>query len=223
MSRHARDERNRLADLLAAAGPGAPTLCAGWTTTDLAAHLVLREHRLDAAAGIRIPLLAGWTATVQERYARRPYPWLLSTFRDGPPLLSPFALPGADEGANTVEYYVHAEDVRRAAPGWKTDPGDVADAAEDTDPGLTEALWSKLSPLARLETGPKAPVGLVLRRPDGRTVQAHKGDPPVTVTGEPGELVLFAFGRGARARVRAEGDPEAVARLAEALPLPPKP
>ncbi|MFE3456809.1 TIGR03085 family metal-binding protein [Nocardiopsis aegyptia] len=223
MSHHARDERHRLAELLAAAGPDAPTLCAGWTTTELAAHLVLREHRMDAAAGIRIPFLAGWTAKVQERYARRPYPWLLSTFRDGPPLLSPFALPGADEGANTVEYYVHAEDVRRAAPDWTTDPDDAAGAAEDVNPGLTEALWGKLSPLARLETGPKSPVGLVLRRPDGRTVQARKGDPSVTVTGEPGELVLFAFGRGARARVGTEGDPEAVARLAEALPLPGQP
>lgn len=220
MSDHARNERHRLAELLSAAGPDAPTLCEGWTTTELAAHLVLREHRMDAAAGIRIPFLAGWTAKVQERYTRYPYPKLVSMFREGPPLLSPFALPGADEGANTVEYYVHAEDVRRAAPDWETGPADRADEAEDVDPGLTEALWGKLSPLARLETGPKAPVGLVLRRPDGRTVQARKGEPSVTVTGEPGELVLFAFGRGARARVRVEGDPEATDRLAEALPLP---
>ncbi|RKS09390.1 uncharacterized protein (TIGR03085 family) [Nocardiopsis sp. Huas11] len=220
MSHHARNERHRLTELLAAAGPGAPTLCDGWTTTELAAHLVLREHRMDAAAGIRIAFLADWTAKVQERYARLPYPRLLSMFSDGPPLLSPFALPGADEAANTVEYYVHAEDVRRASPEWRTDPGDAVGAAEDVDAGLAEALWGKLSPLARLETGPTSPVGLVLRRPEGATVEAREGIPVVTVTGEPGELVLFAFGRGSHARVRAEGDARARARLAEALPLP---
>ena len=41
-------ERAGLADTLASVGPDAPTLCAGWTTTDLALHVVLRE-RLDPA------------------------------------------------------------------------------------------------------------------------------------------------------------------------------
>ena len=40
------DERERLqlCDLLQELAPDAPTLCAGWTTSDMAAHLVLREH-----------------------------------------------------------------------------------------------------------------------------------------------------------------------------------
>ena len=37
-------ERLELCDLLLELGPDAPTLCEGWTTADLAAHLVLREH-----------------------------------------------------------------------------------------------------------------------------------------------------------------------------------
>ena len=45
----ARDERIALCDLLDETGPEAPTLCEGWRTLDLAAHLVLREHRPDAA------------------------------------------------------------------------------------------------------------------------------------------------------------------------------
>ena len=36
---HARDERSALVASLRDAGPDAPTLCAGWTTRDLAAHL----------------------------------------------------------------------------------------------------------------------------------------------------------------------------------------
>src|SRR5262249_6128699 len=37
-------ERQRLCDLLDELGPRAPTLLGPWTTQDLAAHLVLREH-----------------------------------------------------------------------------------------------------------------------------------------------------------------------------------
>ena len=48
---HAQDERQALCDLLADIGPDQPTLCTGWRTADLAAHLVLRERRPDAGAG----------------------------------------------------------------------------------------------------------------------------------------------------------------------------
>ena len=209
----ARGERRRLADLLIAAGPDAPTLCTGWTTRDLAAHLVLRERRMDAAAGIRIRALAARTARVQAQYAARPYEELVRLFRDGPPMLSPFALPGADEAANTVEYFVHAEDVRRAGD-WQP---------QAVPPELAEALWRRLPMLARLEAGRKSPVRLVLLRSDGGRAEAGPEDGGyVEVTGEPGELALFAFGRGARARVHVTGAEEAVAALRAVLPLPPE-
>src|SRR5690349_11008507 len=48
----ARTERAALCDLLVTVGPDAPTLCEGWTTRDLAAHLAVRDRRPDAAAGI---------------------------------------------------------------------------------------------------------------------------------------------------------------------------
>lgn len=134
MANHVRGERRRLADLLAAAGPDAPTLCTGWRTRELAAHLLVREGRPDAAPGIQLPLFAGWTARVQAGYARRPYTELLARFRQGPPRLSPFVLPGVDELANTVEYFVHAEDVRRA----------VAWEPQAVDPELAELLWRRL-------------------------------------------------------------------------------
>lgn len=220
MARYARGERERLADLLAAAGPEAPTLCAGWTARDLAAHLVLRERRPDAAAGIRLGPLAGWTGRVQRGYARRPYGELLRMFRSGPPALSPFALPGADEAANLVEYFVHAEDVRRAGPERAADPRQAADPQRAA--GIAEALWARLPLLARLEAGRRSPVRLVLERPDGRSVAVaqRRGAPTVQVVGEPGELVLFAFGRGARAAVAVDGPETALAALRKVLPLP---
>ncbi len=51
MSTFAKRERLLLADLLETAGPDAPTLCEGWRTRDLAAHVVVRERRPDAAGG----------------------------------------------------------------------------------------------------------------------------------------------------------------------------
>ena len=203
MSNYARRERLLLVDLLEAVGPDAPTLCEGWKTQDLAAHLVLRERRPDAAGGMFIKPLAARLAKVQGEYTAKPFPELLELFRSGPPSLSVFGIPGADEAANTVEYYVHGEDVRRAQPDWKPR---VLDAE------FSELLWKRLSRMASL-SGRKAPVGMVLRRPDGQTAVARKGTPVVTVTGEPSELLLFAMGRQAHAAVQLDGEPDAVARI----------
>ena len=54
-------ERAQLSDLLDELGPEAPTLLAPWTTRDLAAHLVLREHDSLAGPGLSCPVRgAGW-------------------------------------------------------------------------------------------------------------------------------------------------------------------
>ena len=45
-------ERAALCDTMEKVGPDAPTLCEGWLTIDLAAHLCAREARSDAAIGI---------------------------------------------------------------------------------------------------------------------------------------------------------------------------
>ncbi|MFF2849404.1 TIGR03085 family metal-binding protein [Streptomyces sp. NPDC058001] len=203
MSTHAKRERLLLADLLEATGPDAPTLCEGWQTRDLAAHVVVRERRADAAGGILIKPLADRLARVQAEFAAKPYEELIQLIRTGPPRFSPFALKQIDEVSNAVEFYVHAEDVRRAQPDWTPRP---------LDPVFSDTLWSRLERAARM-LGRKAPVGLVLRRPDGQTVVAHRGAPAVTVTGEPGELTMFAFGRQDVADVQVEGDKDAVEKL----------
>jgi uncharacterized protein (TIGR03085 family) len=206
MSTHAQRERLLLADLLERSGPDAPTLCEGWKTRDLAAHVVVRERRSDAAAGLVIPQLAARLERVRGEFAAKPYEELVQLIRSGPPRLSPFAVKQLDEASNTVEFYVHTEDVRRAAEEW---------TPRVIDPVFADALWSRLEKGARL-MGRKAPTGLVLRRPNGQTVVAHKGSPVVTVTGEPSELTLFLFGRQSVAKVEAEGEPEAVAKVTRA-------
>ncbi|MFC9732081.1 MULTISPECIES: TIGR03085 family metal-binding protein [Streptomyces] len=203
MSTHAKRERLLLADLLEAAGPDAPTLCEGWRTRDLAAHVVVRERRPDAAAGTVVPALKERLERVQEEFAAKPYEELIRLVRTGPPRFSPFTIKQVDEGANVVEFYVHAEDVRRAQSGW---------SARELDPVFSDALWSRLEKTARL-LGRKAPVGLVLRRPNGQTVVAHKGTPVVTVSGEPAELTMYLYGRTEVAKVGLEGDPDAIELL----------
>ena len=238
---YSRDERLALCAALDEAGPDAPTLCTGWTARDLAAHLVLREHRLDASAGIPGGPLAGYTARVQQRLAsRKSFAELVGTIRNGPPKLSPWAIPALDERANTVEFFVHHEDVRRAAPGWK--PREIS-------PGLSDALWTRLR-VAKL-TMRRVPVGVEFARnddaagatggadgaepggtrastaePGGRRAGAgaapefrmtvRRGTPVVTVTGSPAELTLWATGRTTAAKVRLDGTEAATAMLAQA-------
>lgn len=209
MSTFAKRERLLLADLLETAGPEAPTLCEGWQTRDLAAHVVVRERRPDAAGGTLIKPLAPRLEKVMQEYAGKPYEELIQLIRTGPPRFSPFQVKQIDEAANTVEFYVHTEDVRRAHSDW---------TPRELDPVFQDALWSRLERTARL-LGRGAPTGLVLRRPDGQTAVAHRGSPVVTVTGEPSELLLFTFGRQNAAKVELDGDENAIAKLHEAKQL----
>ncbi|MDI2126229.1 TIGR03085 family metal-binding protein [Yinghuangia seranimata] len=210
MASYARTERAALADLLAQVGPDAPTLCAGWTTRDLAAHLVVRERRPDSSPGIMFKPLAGYTDKVRLAKAAQPYDELVHLVRTGPPRLSLFGIPGVDAAANTMEYFVHLEDVRRARPDFKP---------RDLEPGLTEFLWKRVRAGARLMLR-KVPVGVELRRTDtadeAKPTRVRKGEPVVTVAGPPAELLLFVYGRKDQALVTVEGDEDAVRKLREA-------
>ena len=214
---YSREERLALCALLDETGPDAPTLCQGWNTGDLAAHLVLRERRPDAAGGVIGGPLAGYTARVQRRIKERtPFPDLVQTIRSGPPRISVMAIPGVEERANAVEFFVHHEDVRRAAADWE--PRTVSS-------GESDMLWQRLR-IARLMLR-KAPVGVELARDDMDTgevsqdgpayrITAKNATPAVTVIGSPAELTLWVMGRTAAARVRFDGIEAAVTKLTAA-------
>ncbi|MEU6794512.1 TIGR03085 family metal-binding protein [Nonomuraea wenchangensis] len=203
---YARDERNALCDLLDRVGPDAPTLCTGWTTYDLAAHLAVRERRPDAMPGIAVKALSGYTASVMDAMkARHPYPELVGIVRrpGGVYGLARFL----DETVNTIELFVHHEDVRRAQSAWEP---------RDLPAGLDRLLWQRVSAGARLMLR-RSPVGVVLHRLGGGvTLGGPRQGPRVEVTGTASELLLFCFGRQEHARVELTGDPEAVARLRSA-------
>jgi uncharacterized protein (TIGR03085 family) len=195
-------ERTAICDEFDRVGPDRPTLCAGWTTADLLAHLLVRERQPWAAAGILIPALASITESAMRNYSTTPWADRVALLRTGPPAWSPTRLNAVDEAANGVELFVHHEDVRRGAPGWEP---------RDPDASRDAALWSALGRMGRLLYR-RSPVGVVLRRPSGEQQVVKTGSGMVTVVGEPGELMLHAFGRDA-ARVELEGAEADVAAL----------
>ncbi len=190
----AQRERAALVETMRTVGPDAPTLCGDWTTRDLAAHLVVRERRLDATPGITIPALAGYTANVQRQVATSTdWAELLHKIASGPPLYSPFKL--LDPVANMGEMFIHHEDVRRAQNDWQP---------RQLDDGTVRALGRGLPLMARL-TLAKAPARVSLCTPDGKTLTTVGRGPQLTATGEPQELLLFISGRDA-VRLEFDGD-----------------
>jgi uncharacterized protein (TIGR03085 family) len=207
MKPHSRVERAALVDLMEVLGPHAPTLCGDWDTHDLAAHLVARDRRPDSGPGLVLPALAGWTEKVRSGIrAETAYAELLDLIRQGPPIWSPVGLPFVEPVSNTVEYYIHHEDVRRAQPAW---------TPRALPTGLEDALWARLRALAKVMLR-AAPTGVRLRTTDGREVTAKSAEPLVTLTAAPSELILYCAGRQGVARVDTDGDADAVAKLAQA-------
>ncbi|MFA7267158.1 MAG: TIGR03085 family metal-binding protein [Candidatus Nanopelagicales bacterium] len=207
----AQRERQELCRLLEEVGPDAPTLCGEWTTRDLTAHLIVREARPDAAIGIFIKPMSTWTDKIQAKAAQRPWAEMVHEIRTGPPTFSLFNLPKADELANTTEYFVHLEDVRRAEPEW---------APRNLPPKLSDSLWKVLRSRAKMFYR-HVPVGVVLQRTDSApgvaaaesTVQAASGSPVVTISGPAQELLLFSFGRKDQSVVDVAGDNSSISQV----------
>jgi uncharacterized protein (TIGR03085 family) len=197
-------ERRRFADAIEEVGPDAPTLCDGWDARDLAAHVIVRERRPDAAPGVLISWMSGYTDKVQGKIAADDWDDIVDTVRSGPPAWSPTRIGRVDRLVNTTEFFVHLEDVRRAQPGWQ---------ARDLSDELLDDLDAALRRSAKLFAR-KAPAGITLEPDGGRArIVANDGDPMVVVRGPVGELVLWMFGRQDHALVDYDGPDEAVDAL----------
>lgn len=203
----AQDERAALVATLREVGPDAPTLCDGWTTRDLVAHLVVRERRLDTGPGIMIKQFAGHTEQVRAAAAERPWPELLDQLASGPPLWSPFRL--VDRFANLAEMFVHHEDVLR---GSATSDSDWTPRTLSDD--MQHALLTPAKSIGKMSLR-RAPAATTLQTADGQVVASGGQGSSVTIVGTPGELVLFAFGRDPIS-VSYTGDDAAVAAVASA-------
>jgi uncharacterized protein (TIGR03085 family) len=220
MMQFAVQERRALAETLRRTAPDAPTLSGKWTAAQLAAHLVLRERSATELLG-RLPnerLQQIAQREIDKLVADQPYERIVAAVASGPswrdarlpiPTAPIWALPLVREKANLIEYLVHHEDVRRAQPGWTP----RALPAE-----LVEEVWRRLPISIRL-TMRRVPIGVALARPGHgtvRTSRAKRHGTRVTVTGEPVELLLFAFGRRSVARVTLDGSAEDIATVTKA-------
>lgn len=189
----ARRERTLLCGLFDDLGPQAPTLCAGWTARDLAAHLYVREREPLAAAGLVLRPLARLTEARMHTVAQRPWADLVDSLRAGPPA----PMSWVEGQANLIEFVVHREDLRRAAR---------TPAPEDRDAQTLDIIWERLRSAAPLLFRGRA----VTLRCDGRVdITTRSGTAArVVLTGQPVDILLVATGR--EAAVDIAGDLDAV-------------
>jgi uncharacterized protein (TIGR03085 family) len=196
MTSLARGERAALVGLLRETGPDATTLCEGWTTYDLAAHLVTRESQPLAAPGLMIGRLHPITEAFERRAKRTPYPALLDRVDAGPPRWSLGGLsPALDNAINLTEFFVHHEDVRR--------PRDDTPRALPVE--QADALWRTARGLARA-LGLRRSLRVTLAAPERDPMTVGRGPGRITVRGDVGEIVLWLFRRRSVARVQVEED-----------------
>lgn len=199
-------EQQALAATLREVGPEHDTLCAGWRSRHLAAHLYLRAHRpLQALGSDGVQELAEacrdrtrYEQVIDDFLAQPQWPWRLNR------------LGAMDDLTNLVEYVVHHEDVRRA--------GDDPAQPRTMPPAMTAAIWSKFARMSSVFYLP-APVGVLLtvpRQPQ-QQVRVRPGADPVRIVGTPTEQALFAMGRRSQAQIELRGSTAQVQRFTDWL------
>jgi uncharacterized protein (TIGR03085 family) len=198
-------ERLELCDLFDELGPSVPTLIDGWTAHDLAAHLVLREH--DLVAGPCLVLPGPFERFAERRRAglaqHKDFTWLVTRIRAGPPV-GFFRIGWVRTLANLNEFFVHHEDVRRAN----------GQGPRGLTPTMDAALWRNVRRGGRYLSRRLRACGLELQwAGTNEIVTVQSGEPAARLSGPPGELLLYVFGRQAAAQVEVSGPPEAVAAV----------
>lgn len=217
MIRLADSERNAFCDLAASLGPDAPTLCTGWTCHDLGAHLWAREARPVAAIGLVTPHLRSiHQQAIDQAKQRFSFDELIQRLRRRRDVALPFRSPLADEKLNTLEFFVHHEDLRRGAQDL---------GPRVVSPALDAALWARVPTAAAIAARKlrRAKPGVVVRRMVNgfATEEAWvltTGSDPAVMTAEAGEAILWLFGRGEHAVTQWDG-PSASVRTITTLRL----
>jgi len=199
-------ERDALCDTALEVGADAPTLSGDWTAKDLLCHLLVRERSPLGSPGIAVPFLSHLTDWEMRRLARQDFTELVERFRTRP-TLSPVALPQVDALFNSLELFVHHEDLRRAQPTWE--PRELDGRARGT-------LWKAISKQGIFMTR-SAGVPVTIRRTDPgkpeKEAVLQSGPDPVVVSGPVAEITLFLFGRAQTRDLTFEGPDDAVRKL----------
>lgn len=206
---HQREVLCDLLDTLTAEQWTAETLCDGWDAGDVAVHLLVREREPWTMPGI---LLGGpFGAFTAQRMRRKKQGTgresLIAALRAGPPL--PLRV-GPLGRAQIGEDWIHTEDIRRGGAQAGSGPADPA--------SVRDALWASSGLFTRQALSVLRVPGVVAVQDDagrrrafkvgGRLALGTTGPAGSTVGGSPGELALWAAGRGAVAEVTIDGPDE---------------
>jgi uncharacterized protein (TIGR03085 family) len=205
-----RTERAALCNTALDAGEHAPTLCGGWDVKDLVIHLLVRERDPLAAPGIMISQLEWLTDRASRKLEKHDFASLVERIRNGPPLWSPMAIPPVDRTLNSLEYFVHHEDIRRAQPGWA--PRELTDREQ--------RILFKAASVAGKGLAKPAGIPVEIRWTDRerpRSAVLAAGDEPVVVTGDPAELTMYLFGRDEHRGLTFDGPADRVTELEQGL------
>jgi uncharacterized protein (TIGR03085 family) len=199
-------ERRALCDLFEDLGADVPTLLAGWTAKDLAAHIVLREH--DLIAGPCLVLPGPFQRFAERRRVKlakqRQFEWLVARIRSGPPP-GFFRIGWVRSVPNLNEFFVHHEDVRRA---------NGLGPRDSLTPAMEVALWRNVRRGSRYLSRRLREVGLeIIWAGTDERMTVRDAEPTARLSGPPGELLLYIFGRQAAARVEVTGPANAVATV----------
>jgi uncharacterized protein (TIGR03085 family) len=195
-----RVERAMLCDLFEQVGPSAPTLCEGWDTHHLVAHLRGRESRNPLRSLVAaVPKLGD--RSVDDIVAHHDYSELVDEVRKGPPSPTLYSVSRLEPLLNALEYFIHHEDVRRASAGWE--PRTLPTWAEDQ-------IWGRTIGIAKLTTR-RGPTGVILERSDTAASARVSQGGAVTIRGLPSEITLYLSGRQAASRAELLGSAAQVA------------
>ncbi|GAB3814505.1 hypothetical protein GCM10028820_10570 [Tessaracoccus terricola] len=189
--------RQATCDTFEEVGALAPTNCEGWLAQDLAAHLWIRDRRLDVQPGIALERFAPHTERVQrEKLHELGFEKLVADLRRPPlPIRVLMDFP------NASEFTIHHLDVAR--------PNGI-------DVELTEAEERSLLPVVRMfaRKAARGFGGRLVVTPDVGGSFAHgTGNRPVHLTGAPSEILYFCSGRVEHAYVGLTGEGETVEAL----------
>jgi len=187
-------------------GPDAPTLCTGWTTRELAAHLatgVMLGGALAVGGRLliaRVPVRMGAAgARVNDRLvrARRSFDASLARLARRPPAL---VTTKTTAPITLAELWVHHEDVRRAnGMGPRPEPAELAAAVDF---------------LVRYQRRLFAAAGLTVIVLDGRVDVTGARGGTASVHGPAGELLVWLAGRRPASTATITGDDDVAARIA---------
>lgn len=208
-------ERQALVAALREKGPAAATLCEGWATHDLAVHVVARDSRPHLVFGRELPVVG---SKAQEQYRNiegLSFAELVDRIEAGVPSWHPARSRAVDDMMNTLEFFVHTEDVLRGddpsagaddrsagADGGLEGSSALQPHRRRLSPSLQRRLWKQVSRTLLMAAARKRRRRITYISPGyGSVTHGASRDPMISLQGAPSELVLWAFGRQSVAEV----------------------